>query len=139
MALTALRVQSDEVLEAWWDENTTAFKPRAPRATSASKKNVKSAKKGKQALKSKCAGSSVYAQGCGGGRSPLCSNGTPLAVATGTPRPERAAAQKRPCYTEDADMTDLEAAGNHELPAGEGESVWDCNGMPGVSRSSPAC
>ncbi|KAK9901517.1 hypothetical protein WJX75_000029 [Coccomyxa subellipsoidea] len=74
--------------------------------------------------------------GCGGGRSPLCSNGTPLAVATGIPRPVRAAAQKRPCYTEDADMTDLEAAGNNELPAGEGESVWGCNGMPGARSYS---
>ena len=135
MTLTPLRVQSDEALRAWWDENTTAFKPKTQRATSASKKNIKSAKKGKPAAKSERARSLVDSQGCGESRSPLCSSGNPLAVATGTPRPVRVAAQKRPCYTEDADMTDLEAAGNDRLPAEEGKSGWGCNGMPGTSRS----
>lgn len=139
MALTPLRVQSDEALQAWWVENTTAFKPRTPRATSASKKNIKSAKKEQQAAKPERARSSVDAQGCGRGHSPLCSSRTPLAVATRTSRPVRAATLKRPRYTEDADMTDLEAASNDGLPAGEGESVRGCDGMPGVSRSSPAC
>lgn len=87
-------MQGVEELQAWWDENTDAFKPEEPKtgagkAAAASKKESKSAKKRKHAARS-----SDVSEGCDGGQFPGCRSETPLSVATGSSRPMRAAAQK---------------------------------------------